>query len=208
MDTVNQPIDLGPSSHICSNSDYSKEDTSMAANFKADIFKAKITSLIMDGNNGEPEDNIIEYIESPIKAPIARRILETKLYNSQVPDTRILEFRRKKVVKAELKKFYQLFQQQSYGSMQDLMPMSMPVIEPPVQKSHESDLVKKIRKSAIVRRLNNFWVHKTIHYPTVFKKRFLVKKSAGCERYLIEMYDLTKHQFDSKHCDKFEEVDN
>ena len=167
----------------------------------------KLPSLVIDHNNAADEEKPIEYIESPIKAPIARKILEDKLYNQSNID-RILEFRRKKVVKAELKKFYQLFQQQSYGSSQALLPLPVPVPEVPVQRHHESDLVKKIRKSAIVRRLSNFWINKTIHYPTAFKKRYLIKKGPGVERMLIEQYDLTKHQFDSKHANKFEEVCN
>ena len=54
----------------------------------------------------------------------------------------------------------------------------------------ESKLVKKIRKSAIVKRILNFWDDKNQHYPSVFKK--IRKVNLNQNYYYEETSDLTK----------------
>ena len=132
------------------------------------------------------------FMESPIRSVTARRILEERLYKKQVKN--ILEFRRKKVIKAELKRYYNLFQKQSYDPLLD--ENEEKTEEKPILKLKlfEDSQVKKIRTSAIVRKLMHLWTNRTIHYPIVFKKQFYVGTGFG-HGFILENHDLTKHQF-------------
>ena len=156
----------------------------------------------------QKEDKPEQYRESPIRAPIAKRILEEKLYSRMETMKKVLEFRRKKVVKAELKRYYQLFQQQNNIPSQKIIEVKLPTSNVIIPKPQESELVKKIRKSAIVRKLNNFWCSKTSQYPTVFKKLYFIKRNNLAGRFLLEKHDLTKHQFDSKTGNSFDDSIN
>ena len=113
------------------------------------------------------EELPLPYTESPIRAPIAKRILNSLLYSKKNKPKRILEFRRKKVVKEELKRYYKLFEQQNDNPPQEIIEIEMPTTKVIACKPQETRLIKKIRKSAIVRKLNNFWGSKTNQYPTV-----------------------------------------
>ena len=66
--------------------------------------------------------------------------------------------------------------------------------KPVVQKNSikEGKLIKNIRKSAIVKKLLNFWKEDKSQYPTAFKKIRMISK--GGKLCLLEITDLTKKQ--------------
>ena len=173
-----------------------------------DMLKLNTVPSYHSIDNLKKEDKTEDYRESPIRAPIAKQILEEKLYSRIETMKKVLEFRRKKVVKAELKRYYQLFQQQNNIPSQEIIEVKLPTSNVIVPKPQESELVKKIRKSAIVRKLNNFWCSKTSQYPTVFKKLYFMKRNNISGRFLLEKHDLTKHQFDSKTGNSFDDSIN
>lgn len=156
-------------------------------------------SLIIKSNSAEniisPKSSIKnEKTESPIKNEIARKILEEMLYNNpKIMKTPILEFRRKKVIKSRVSKFYELFKSQDYNqSLENINNVEKDFIHKP--KIKESKFIKKIRKSPILRRLYNFWKRKSNHYPTCYKILEVVNEP-GFEKYVEETSDLTKQQF-------------
>jgi hypothetical protein len=132
--------------------------------------------------------------ESPIKNEIARKILEDMLYsNKELMDCPILEFRRKKVIKSRVSKFYELFKSQDYNqSLEIINNTEKEFVHKPRIK--ECKYIKKIRKSPILRRLYNFWNKKSNHYPTCYKILEVVTES-GYDKFVEETSDLTKQQF-------------
>lgn len=129
--------------------------------------------------------------ESPIRASIPRKILadaQNRMPHSAKP---ILEFRRKKVIKAEDKKFLQLLKAHNYT--QDFTEEASSAVRvEPVKPTEESHIIKKIRKSAILRKVHNFWDQKSLYYPTVFKK---LQKAEDELNFYYELQDLSKEQF-------------
>lgn len=60
------------------------------------------------------------------------------------------------MIKSRVKKYYELFQNSNYTENMELFnKVEKPIIRKTSIK--ESKLVKKIRKSAIIKRLINFW---------------------------------------------------
>jgi len=150
----------------------------------------------LENKTAEKEDHpILESLlepESPIKAPIPRRIFADVQHRMQQYSAKpILEFRRKKVIKAEDKKFLQLLKAHNYTQDFTEETLTAAKVEPakPVEESH---IIKKIRKSAILRKVHNFWDQKSLYYPTVFKK---LQKSEDDGSFYFELQDLSKEQF-------------
>ena len=141
-----------------------------------------------------PPMKIEKKTESPIKNEIARKILEEMLYNNpEKMNSHILEFRRKKVIKSRVSKFYELFKSQDYNqSLENINNVEKDFIQKP--KILASKFIKKIRKSPILRRLYNFWKKKSNHYQTCYKILEVVNEP-GFEKYVEETSDLTKQQF-------------
>jgi hypothetical protein len=147
---------------------------------------------------GKEYDKLLEFndcIDSPIKAEIPRKIFSDIFKHRLVQPTPILEFRRKKVIKAEDKKFLQLLSAQNYTQDFKDELESQPKFST-ARQNEESQLIKKIRKSAILRKVQNFWDHKSLHYPVVFKK--LQKSRIGDTTCWFEFHDLTKVQFNEE----------
>ncbi len=139
----------------------------------------------------QPTLESLPELDSPIRAPIARRILAAAENRIRNPEKPILEFRRKKVIKAEDKKFLQLLTAHNYT--QDFTGEASSAVRiEPVRPVEESHIIKKIRKSAILRKVHNFWDQKSIYYPTVFKK---LQKAEDDPSGYFELQDLSKAQF-------------
>ena len=69
---------------------------------------------------------------------------------------------------------------------------------PPKEKTEplaeeDSNSLKKIRKGAIVKRLQNFWRQSSQPYPLTFK--YIQQEGKGKQSLLFEIQDLTKKQF-------------
>ncbi len=135
---------------------------------------------------------LTECLDSPIKAAIPKKIFDDVFAQMKMKSAPILEFRRKKVIKAEDKKFLQLLSAQNYSKDFKDELESQPKNQG-VRQIEESQLIKKIRKSAILRKIQNFWDHKSPHYPVVFKK--LQKLATEDRSQWYEFHDLTKVQF-------------
>jgi hypothetical protein len=130
--------------------------------------------------------------DSPILAEIPNRIFAEAFAKKGLSSFPILEFRRKKVIRAEDHKFLKLIQAHNYA---EAFPKEVENIFPAITSlkvKEESRSIKKIRKSAILRKVINFWEHKSGFYPTVFKK---VGDNDPESDYLYEIHDLTKVQF-------------
>ncbi len=129
-------------------------------------------------------------VESPIRAQIPRRILTDAKNRRPFSDKPVLEFRRKKVIRAEDKKVLQLLTAHNYT--QDFTKEIPPPVKMDAAKFIEENIaIKKIRKSAILRKVQNFWDQKSVYYPTVFKK---LQKAEDDPGYYLELQDLTKEQ--------------
>lgn len=141
-------------------------------------------------------------IDSPIKAAIPKKILSDLFSKSGFHVKPILEFRRKKVIKAEDKKFLQLLKARNYTQdFKEEVDVAPKVVA--IRPAEESQLIKKIRKSAILRKVQNFWEHKSLHYPVVFKK---LQAAGESSEFWYELHDLTKEQFHEEDGDRKSEV--
>ena len=141
-------------------------------------------------------------LDSPIKAEIPKKIFRDLLSKSAFCEKRILEFRRKKVIKAEDKKFLQLLKARNYTQdFKEEVDVAPKIVA--VRPSEESQLIKKIRKSAILRKVQNFWEHKSLHYPVVFKKLQAAEEGLDC---WYELHDLTKEQFHEEDVERRSEL--
>ena len=134
----------------------------------------------------------IGYVESPIRAELPSKILASFWADTKVPRKRILEFKKKKVINSEDKKYLELLETKNYDAVMK-EPEKPPVAKLTVQLAAKEDcpLVKQIRKSTVLRKVANFWHTKSQHYPTVYKKVSRNQKT----RVITECYDLTKHLF-------------
>ncbi len=144
----------------------------------------------------------VQSIDSPIKAKIPKKILSDLFAKSAMELKPILEFRRKKVIKAEDKKFLQLLKARNYTQdFKEEVDVAPRVVA--IRPTEESQLIKKIRKSAILRKVQNFWEHKSLHYPVVFKKLQAAEEGSS---FWYELHDLTKEQFHEEDGDHKSEV--
>ena len=124
--------------------------------------------------------------ESPIKNQGILRVLENRGFEQGFE---VLEFRQKKVIRAEDKRLINLLALKKYKSSL----LSSPT-EPLIKTAHrqESSFIRKIKKSGITRRVHKFWNQRTNFYPIVFKK---LSHNDEDHQVVVEFYDLSKEKF-------------
>ncbi len=156
-----------------------------SSNHQVDI-KAVIPPLEL------PPEPIGRPMESPIRAKLPSQILASFYAESKGPRKRILEFRKKKVINSEDKKYLELLESQNYDAIiRTPGKLVLTKAKPASVFREECALVKSIKKSGVVRKVANFWVLSTQQYPCVYKKTFRNAKT----RTTFECFDLTKHLF-------------
>ena len=129
------------------------------------------------------------YLESPIKAEIPKKIIESFFNMKQNQTKQILEFKRKKVINSTDQKFLTLLKSQDYSQKLNLSKPAFP--EPPnsfLPLREEDSSIQILRKSPIIKKLSGYWAKKSQNYPSIFKK---ILKKQGNSQY--EQLDLTGH---------------
>ena len=124
--------------------------------------------------------------ESPIRNQGILRVLENGGFGQGFE---VLEFRQKKVIRAEDKRLINLLALKKY----EPSLLSSPT-EPLIKAAHrqESSFIRKIKKSGITRRVHKFWNQRTNFYPIVFKK---LSHNDEDHQVVVESFDLSKEKF-------------
>ena len=137
-------------------------------------------------SNSLPSSN--SYLESPIRAVLARQLIAQYLSSSNQQESKILVFKRKKIINSSDKRYMELLlsQDYSYEVKRKRKPKTKTVT---VKEEHETKLAKTIKKSGLVQKLSTFWNFKQGIYPTAFKKIAIDK----IRKKIFEIHDFSGH---------------
>ena len=126
--------------------------------------------------------------ESPIRSTKASQVLSA-YYAKQIQNQKkILEFKKKKVINSNDKKYLELLESHNYtyNEKEKLYKLRGSV---PIRSLIESRVSRIIKKSAVAKKVVSFWRIKGTHFPSVFKKVFVPDEN----NLVVEWHDLSCH---------------
>lgn len=129
----------------------------------------------------------LEY-ESPIRSTEASQVLSA-YYAKQIQNQKkILEFKKKKVINSNDKKYLELLESHNYtyNEKENLYKLRGSI---PMRSLIECRVSRIIKKSAVVKKVVSFWRIKGTHFPSVFKKVFVPDEN----NLVVEWHDLSCH---------------